>query len=206
MTEETPPAPAQARRPGPNTVAGVQPRADGGQFRPGDDRRELTELQARFAVFYAENGGNAAKAAADAGYSATSAPMIGPRLVRLPWVARAVEIERKRFLNEAGLASLQLVVEIVRDVKAEKRLRLKAAEVALKAVAADRDGQKNTAGAGKALSQMTVSELEALVRRLDQAAELAQQPILEHAAGDNEQSPAPITDQPIDPAVKSTVL
>jgi hypothetical protein len=184
-----------ARKPGPNTVAGAQARNQLGRWEPGDNRRELTERQAAFALAYARNGGNGSKAAISAGYAPGGAAEAASRLIRLPWVIRAIEIERKGFLAEAELASLGYVVGVIRDAEATAAIRLKAAEVALKAVARERDGQKNTDGAGKRLNEMSIGELEALIRRLDQAAELAQQPIVEGSV----EPPAEITGQDIDP-------
>jgi hypothetical protein len=193
---ETPPA----RKPGPNTVAGHQPRSELGRWEPSDERNGLTAQQAAFAEEYIQNGGNASAAARVAGYAAGTEGPVGSRLVRLPWVQRAVEIARKRMLQRVGAKSLRVVLGILEDGQADPKLRLKAAEIGLKADRADRDAGKDSDGAGKRLNEMTVAELEALVRRLDSAAELAQLPILEH----NEPSPHDESAQVIDPAGEST--
>lgn len=196
MTAETPPAPAPARKPGPNTVAGVQPRSELGRFAPADDRLALTDQQAKFAEEYVLNGGNASAAARAAGYAAGTEGATGFRLVRLPWVQRAIEIARKRFLSEAGAAALRFIVDTIRDEDAAKPLRLKAAEIAVKTVASDRDTGKNTDQSGKRAGSMTVAELETIVARLTEAERLATLPVLEH----NEQQPAGNDAQVIDPA------
>lgn len=185
-----------ARKPGPNTVAGVQPRSPGGQWQAGDDRRKLTEQQAAFVLAYAANGGNATDAAKTAGYSTDHSRTIGPRLLALPWVQRALTIERQRLLARAAFGGLKVLIGVLEDTGEDMKLRVKAAEIALKADRADRDAAKDSDSTGKRLAEMSIAELEGMIRRLDQAAELAQQPILEH----NEPSPADEISQAIDPA------
>lgn len=181
-----------------NEAARFHPRAENGAFAPATDRRQLTERQAAFARAYAENGGNGAEAALSAGYSPASARTISQQILALPWVQRALTIERQRLLARASFGGLRVLIAVLEDEKEDRKLRLKAAEIALKADRADRDAGKDSDGAGKRLAEMSIAELEGMIRRLDQAAELAQQPILEHAPADNEQSTAADTAQAID--------
>ncbi len=191
---------ATTRKAGPNTVAALQPRADG-KWARGDERRELTELQARFVAAYVENSANATEAARKAGYSEESARTIGPQMLLLPWVQRAIELGRNRLLAKAGIKALGLVVAVLDDASAGLPLRLKAAEIALKADGRERDATRKTEQS-KALNEMTVDELEAFIRRGREAAAQAQHPIIE---GRSEPITSGDNPKPIDPVAESTV-
>lgn len=186
-----------------NEAARFHPRGENGAFLPATDRRQLTELQLAFAKAYAENGGNGSEAALSAGYSPASARTISQQLLALPWVQRQLEIERRRLLAQVGLESLKVISGVLRDKDADPKLRVKAAEIGLKADRADRDAQKDPVD-GKALTSMSRAEIEALIRRLDGAVDDASKPIIEGQAtqveGDNVSPPPADTTQPIDPA------
>ena len=204
MSDETKPP----RRPPPNPLAAkVQPRSETGQWKAADDRRQLTERQAAFARAYAENGGNATAAAVVAGYSPESARTAGPRMLLLPWVQRALNFERRRLLARATFGGLLVVIGILDDEREDKKLRLKAAEIALKADRAERDGEKNADGSNKRLAEMSVDELEGFIRKWEAAKAASAAPILEHEpapAADNEPHPLDNPPQVIDPAGEST--
>jgi len=195
---------SEARRPPPNPV---HPQGADGRFVVGTERRPLTELQARFARAYAENGGNGAAAAREAGYSPDSTRSIVSHLLSQPWVLRAIEIERRRILGRSGLAAMRVVIGILDDEREDKKLRLKAAEIALKADRAERDGEKNADGSNKRLAEMSVDELEGFIRKWEAAKAASAAPILEHEpapAADNEPHPLDNPPQVIDPAGEST--
>lgn len=182
---------AGARKPGPNTVAAFQPRAADGSFLPGDERRKLTDGQAAFAAEYVLNGGKGAEAARKAGYSEETSGAAAWRLLQLPHVAYAIEQGRSRRLAVAGIKAIGLVIAVLDDPAAGLPLRLKAAEIALKADGRERDATRKTEQS-KALNEMSVNELEAFIRRGREAAAQAQHPILEGcsepiASGDNAQ-------------------
>lgn len=141
----------------------LQPRTDAGTFAPGDDRRQLTERQAAFVRAYAKNGGDGKAAALEAGYSADSASSEAYRTMGLPWVRRALEVERGRLLAELDVKSLAVLRGVLDDLQAGTGLRLKAAEIAQKIVGADRAG-RDKAKDDKDLSAMTIAELEAYIR------------------------------------------
>jgi hypothetical protein len=192
-----------------NEAAKFHPRRDSGAFAPATDRRQLTDRQAAFVLAFAANGANAAEAARQAGYSEHSAKQIGTQMLSLPWVQRALEIERGRLLAKAGLKAIGLVVQVLEDETAGLPLRLKAAEIALKADRGERDASKKSEQS-KALGEMSVPELEDFIRRGREAATLAAQPIVEGqaepASSDNDHLPAESTMQPIDPAGEGTAL
>lgn len=148
-----------------NYSVALQPRTEGGTFAPGDDRRQLTERQAAFVRAYARNGGDGKAAALEAGYSADSASSEAYRTMGLPWVRRALEVERGRLLAELDVKSLGVLRGVLDDLKAGTGLRLKAAEIAQKIVGADRAERENKKG-NQDPAGMTIAELEAVVGHL----------------------------------------
>ncbi len=183
-----------------NEAAAFHPRGESGAFLPATDRRQLTERQAAFVLSYAANGANIAEAARQAGYSADNASKIGQQMLALPWVQRALEIERGRLLAKAGIKALGLVVAVLDDASAGLPLRLKAAEIALKADGREREATRKTEQS-KALNEMSVDELEAFIRRGKEAAQAAQHPIIE---GHSEPITSGDNPQPIDPTSEGT--
>ena len=187
-----------------NEAAAFHPRGEGGAFLPATDRRQLTERQAAFVVAYVENGGNAAAACRQAGYTPDSSRTIGPQLLSLPWVQRALEVARGRCLAELEVKSLRVLRGILDETNPallSPGQQLKAAEIVLKIRAGDRALDKKTEQS-KALNEMTAAELEDFIRRGREAAQHASDPIIE---GRSE----PVTNddnaQVIDPIDKSTV-
>jgi hypothetical protein len=71
----------------------------------------MTDQQARFAVEYATNGGDATRAAINAGYSARSAVDLGRRTA-LPHVLAAIHKELARPWVRSGAIGLKAIIEI----------------------------------------------------------------------------------------------
>jgi len=86
-----------------------------------------TDMQKRFAVEYASNGGNATRAAKDAGYSDKSAHEIGRQLLEKPHVHEMVLKELNRLRYRSGVAGLNALMQIAEDQKAPANARVSAA-------------------------------------------------------------------------------
>lgn len=86
-----------------------------------------TDMQKRFAVEYASNGGNATQAAKDAGYSAKSAHEIGRQLLEKPHVHEMVMKELNRLRYRSGVTGLNALMQIAQDGKAPANARVSAA-------------------------------------------------------------------------------
>ncbi len=90
---------------------------------------KATDMQKRFAVEYASNGGNATQAAKDAGYSAKSAHEIGRQLLEKPHVHEMVLKELNRLRYRSGVTGLNALMQIAQDEKAPANARVSAARV-----------------------------------------------------------------------------
>lgn len=86
-----------------------------------------TDMQKRFAVEYASNGGNVTKAAKDAGYSDKSAHEIGRQLLEKPHVHEMVLNELNRLRYRSGVAGLNALMQIADDRDAPANARVSAA-------------------------------------------------------------------------------
>lgn len=86
-----------------------------------------TDMQKRFAVEYASNGGNATQAAKDAGYSAKSAHEIGRQLLEKPHVHEMVMKELNRLRYRSGVTGLNALMQIAQDKEAPANARVSAA-------------------------------------------------------------------------------
>lgn len=86
-----------------------------------------TDMQKRFAVEYASNGGNATQAAKEAGYSDKSAHEIGRQLLEKPHVHEMVLKELNRLRYRSGVAGLNALMQIAEDQKAPANARVSAA-------------------------------------------------------------------------------
>ena len=178
----------------------VHPQGPDGRFAALGDNRPLNDMQAAFVRRYIENGGNGSEAARFAGYAPDTAGITASRLLDLHHVALAVDRGRTRRLAVAGAKAIGLVIAVLDDASAGLPLRLKAAEIALKADGRERDATRKTEQS-KALNEMTVDELEAFIRRGREAAAQAQHPIIE---GRSEPITSGDNPQPIDPAAEGT--
>lgn len=86
-----------------------------------------TDMQKRFALEYASNGGNASQAAKDAGYSAKSAHEIGRQLLEKPHVHEMVMKELNRLRYRSGVTGLNALMQIAQDRAAPANARVSAA-------------------------------------------------------------------------------
>ena len=97
----------------------------------------LTPKQKAFADAYIANGGNATKAALEAGYKENSAYSIGCENLKKPEIAQYVA-ERQGSLENTRLLTLQEIQEfrcgLIQDKRANASDKLKAAEAYEKAV------------------------------------------------------------------------
>jgi len=92
---------------------------------------QLTELQERFAVEYATNGGDATAAAVAAGYSEKSACDLGRRALSLPQVLERVMLELMRLRARSGAAGLKALIEIAESGSASPAARVSAGRTLL---------------------------------------------------------------------------
>jgi len=86
-----------------------------------------TELQERFAVEYATNGGNATQAAISAGYSKKSASDLGRRTLALPHVQQRIQRELVNLRTRSGAVGLDAMVRIASDNTVPAAARVSAA-------------------------------------------------------------------------------
>jgi hypothetical protein len=102
-----------------------------------------TEKQQSFATHYVTNGGNGAKAARDAGYSAKSARVIAHKLVNNPTVQELIQRELGKLRYRSGTVGLNALTMIAEDPKAPQAARVAAARTLLEhagLIGAGRDG------------------------------------------------------------------
>lgn len=78
----------------------------------------MTDMQARFAVAYANNGGDSTAAAIEAGYSEKSAKDLGYRTLSLPHVQELIMMELTRQRSRAGVVGLAALIKIAQSDKA----------------------------------------------------------------------------------------
>src|SRR5688572_26793454 len=90
-----------------------------------------TQQQQDFATHYVANGGNGAKAARGAGYSAKSARVIAPKLVNNPVVQELIQRELGRLRYRSGTVGLTALTTIAEDAKAPQAARVAAARALL---------------------------------------------------------------------------
>jgi phage terminase small subunit len=129
------------------------------------DLNELTDKQKAFAQEYVRNGGDAAKAAKSAGYSAGNNGRIGFDLIRLPHVHALIRYEQARLLN-GRLASVALATleSLMQDKDVSGAVRLDAAKTVLDRAGHISKAQARPESTGpKALTDMTVDELDAFI-------------------------------------------
>lgn len=162
--------------------------------RDGSGQRALTDLQRQFIAQFVANGGNAAAAARNAGY--TSPDQEGYRLTRLPHIQDAIRAEQMRVIGTEGLAvGIGTLLQIAKDTEAPAGARVQAAGKlvdralgAVTALAPDK-GQD-----GKPLTAQTLAEWRGNL--LADAAKLAE--LLGQAAG---QAAAVVDLAPVAPEV-----
>lgn len=139
----------------------------------------LTNKESEFVRVYVANGGRGVEAATAAGYESPQTECW--RLLRRPHIANAIHKARQRRIGEIATAGLDLLARVINGTEpATPKTRVSAAQfviglaghVAPKAI---ENGDKPD----KPLEEMTVSELESLIRRLDEAARLARQPVID---------------------------
>jgi hypothetical protein len=87
----------------------------------------MTEMQQRFAVEYASNGGNATAAAKAAGYSEKSAHEIARQLLEKPWIREAIFRELAKLRYRAGAVGLDALVRLAQSEKTPAAARVAAA-------------------------------------------------------------------------------
>jgi uncharacterized iron-regulated protein len=136
----------------------------------------LTDLQRAFvADFVATGGKNATASARSAGYSADSARQEGWRLLRKPSIQTAIQRERARAIDTEGATRAWAVIEgILDDVKVPYGIRFEAAKYVMSIAGHVPPREKTEDGSrDKPIEEMTVSELESLIRRHERAEEPA---------------------------------
>ncbi len=77
-----------------------------------------TELQIRFAIAFARNGGNSTAAALEAGYSPKSAEDLGRRALESPIVNEMILVELTRQRAKAGVIGLNALMQVATNEKA----------------------------------------------------------------------------------------
>lgn len=129
--------------------------------------KQLTAQQEAFVVAYVAGGGNATQAAREAGFSEKSARQIGGHLTRKQHVMAAIRMEQQRTLR-GRLASkaLRVLEAILDDSAAPHGARVDAAKTLLDraGLIAPRTDADSESRYDKPLNQMSVAELEKLIR------------------------------------------
>lgn len=87
----------------------------------------LTDMQKRFSLEFASNGGNATAAAKTAGYSAKSAHEQGRQLLENPRVQEAIMRELMRLRFRSGSIGLEAMISIATNERASAAARVSAA-------------------------------------------------------------------------------
>jgi phage terminase small subunit len=149
---------------------------------------KLNDQQAIFIHEYVCGGGNASKAAREAGYSEKSAGQYAHELLQKPHIQAAIHAEQARQIGgELASMAVGVIRNILKDTSAANSVRLDAAKTALHIAghvapkAAEPPENKD-----KALSDMTADELESFIRRGRKALEKAEADMDHHQP----QSPA----------------
>jgi hypothetical protein len=88
---------------------------------------KLTPKQKAFVAEFVANGANMSEAARRAGYSLSSAPNSGHRLMKLPHVVAAIKAEAERMLNANVIIGAQTIVDLARNAESES-VRLQAGQ------------------------------------------------------------------------------
>jgi phage terminase small subunit len=91
--------------------------------------RELTEMQEAFAVEYATNGGNAKRAAIEAGYSEATAESQGSRLRRNPLIQKRIAEECLAQMATNVPAALQAQRQLLQASRSDMVKHLVAADM-----------------------------------------------------------------------------
>lgn len=124
----------------------------------------LTDKQALFVKAYVEVGGNALRAAEQAGYAEPRSS--AHYLTRQPHVMAAIRAEQSRFVLEGGAKALKWMVGALDDAKLPGAVRFQSAkwlaEAAGHGLAAQR-AQLGLPASDKPLSDMTLDELDAFI-------------------------------------------
>lgn len=136
------------------------------------DDRKLTEAQEAFVIHFTSSPGaigNAAESARRAGYSEKSAREIGRQLLDKPHVRKAIDdANRQSISGTLATKAVELLKRVIEDENAPIKVRVDAAKTIL-----DRAGIVAVAPAKpdstgdvpeKPLSEMTIEELEEIVR------------------------------------------
>jgi phage terminase small subunit len=126
----------------------------------------MTEMQERFAVEFAMNGGDATAAAIAAGYSEKSACDIGRRTLALPHIQVAVLRELTKLRFRSGAIGLNAMIQVATNEKAPAAARVSAARSLMEhagmvGTAKEMEDARNSAD-GKVIDYMAV--LDALGR------------------------------------------
>ena len=88
---------------------------------------KLTTKQKAFVAEYVANGASMSEAARRAGYSLSSAPNSGHRLMKLPHVVAAIKEEAERMLNANVIIGAQTIVDLAKNAESES-VRLQAGQ------------------------------------------------------------------------------
>ncbi len=172
--------------------------------------RGLTDMERAFVQEYLVNGGKQKAAATVAGYADPSA--CGWHLSRSPKIQSALRVLRQRkilALATAGLAFVEATIEGTNDATMSQRLKASMWAVELAGHVAPKPGQEQP-DEDKPMAEMTVSELEGVIRRGEEAIRRAQQPTIEGEAVTVEDAPSvpavwPDSLQPVEIEEESTV-
>jgi hypothetical protein len=124
---------------------------------------ELTDMQARFALAFVENGGNGTQAAKDAGY-APEYREIAFHNLKLPKIrARIQELVQTKLETYGAVIGYGVLIEIAQDITAPPGVRRHCAKDLLELAGFNRDRPADSANPMKSLAEMTRGELEAVV-------------------------------------------
>jgi len=92
-----------------------------------DPKTGLTVSQQAFVIEYVRNGGNASKAAIEAGYSKNSAYQRGHELLQLDHVLKALRLEQTKYIDSQASTMFDVIKGIALDDSAPASVKLAAA-------------------------------------------------------------------------------
>jgi phage terminase small subunit len=154
--------------------------------------RDLTDLQAAFVAAYTSDDGcrgRVKESAIAAGYSPKTAREIGRQVLALPHIQAAIfEANKRQISGPLATKAVHVVYEILHDENAPKKLKLEAAKTVLDRAGfvppkADEPARSNYI---KALTDMSIPELEKFIREGREAQHRADMPMLELRAESTE--------------------
>jgi phage terminase small subunit len=146
--------------------------------------RQVTDQQKAFAIAYVRSGGKGLQSAIDAGYSEKTARVQASQLLDLAHVQAAIaEAQRKYLTSNLATKAIQVLEAAMGCEDAPWSTRVDAAKAVLdRAGHPARRGTEIKEDAHRDMSELSIPELEALLRRLENERAANAKPILDGTA------------------------